>query len=440
MTITSPDPYSTPKAHAFIGVGITTTPNRKYIDKTLAEWQARLPEGGRIVVYEDTKYQGISVAKNKLLEELQNCDHIFLVDDDTYPITDDWYEPYITSAQPHLQYNFTNAPSHWGLEVVSRWGGHVSYTKSRGCLLYIERRVLDVVGGMHNVFGKHGREHEDWSERIHKAGLTKYPFQDVDSKNFYCMDEDQAGISSVDFSKHQAWRHVDTTKLPLYAEYKSSTVPILVARRNDNGHRDRLWRFLRRWYWALPITEGYHKDGPFNRSLGLNIAATLAGNWDVAVFIDSDCYIAPQQLTEAVELARKEQRIVSPFTRVVELDQPTTTEILESHNLIFNPTPDQIDKVRTEPMTTQSLFVVVPRNLYEQVGGFDERFVGWGGEDNAFWKACTIAGGEPLRIEGDVFHLWHQPATREYQPSNNLRWRMYEQAQTLDDIRRLQRG
>lgn len=426
-----------------IGIGITTTPNRNLIDHTLEQWQRYKPEGARIVVYEDTDYNGISVAKNKLLTQLKDCEHIFLADDDTYPVSDDWYKPYIESDQPHLQYNFTNGPSHWGINIVSRWGNHVSFDKGRGCLLYVERRVLDVVGGMHNVFGRHGREHEDWSERIHKAGFTKHVYQDIDAKHFYCADEDKPGISSVTFSEHQGWRHIDTSKLPLYAEYNNYSVPFLAARRNDGAHRDRLWRFLKQHYYSdqLDIYEGYHKDGPFNRSLGLNIAAELAGNWHVAVFIDSDAYIDQEQLTKAIRLAVDTQKMVLPFDKVVEINELTTmTQILPTGKLLFEPTPEQIDRVRTEPTVTQSLFVVVPRNIYEQIGGFDEGFVGWGGEDNAFYKAAEIVGGEVLRVPGNVYHLWHQPASREYQPQNGLRWRMYQQCQTREQLKSVQRS
>lgn len=423
------------KAAPFIGIGITTTPNRKIINATLKQWRRWLPAGAKLEVYEDTYYDGISVAKNKLLNKLSDCAHIFLVDDDTYPIEKDWWKPYVESPEPHLQYNFTNGPDHWGLQVVSRYGNHVSYDKSRGCMLYIERRVLDIVGGMHNVFGKHGREHEDWSERIHKAGLTKRPFQSIDDKLFYCADEDQSGISSVNFADNKGWKYIDSSRLPLYAEYKDCSIPMLVARRNDNGHRDRLWRFLKQRYWLAPhIVEGYHKDGPFNRSLALNIAAIQAGNWHVAVFIDSDAYIDPEQLTKAIRLAVDEQKVVLPFDQVVELNEWTTDEILQSGQLIFKPTEDQVENVRTKDMQRQSLFVVVPRNVFEQIGGFDEGFVGWGGEDNAFYRAAEIIAGSVLRLEGNAYHLWHKQASRDHQPQNGMRYRTYMTAQSREDL------
>jgi hypothetical protein len=66
----------------------------------------------------------------------------------------------------------------------------------------------------------------------------------------------------------------------------------LVPRRNDNGPRDKLWAYCRaRWetyFPDIPIFEGHHDDGPFNRSAAVNRAAKLAGEWDLGIVIDSD--------------------------------------------------------------------------------------------------------------------------------------------------------
>ena len=48
----------------------------------------------------------------------------------------------------------------------------------------------------------------------------------------------------------------------------------LVPRREDNGHRDKLWEYCRtRWesyFPDIPIYEGHHDAGPFNRSAAVN--------------------------------------------------------------------------------------------------------------------------------------------------------------------------
>jgi predicted glycosyltransferase involved in capsule biosynthesis len=56
---------------------------------------------------------------------------------------------------------------------------------------------------------------------------------------------------------------------------------------------------------------------------------------------------------------------------------------------------------------TFSGVLAVPRALWDAVGGFDERFVGWGFEDLAFWSACTALAGGFERIPGRMIHLWH---------------------------------
>jgi predicted glycosyltransferase involved in capsule biosynthesis len=76
----------------------------------------------------------------------------------------------------------------------------------------------------------------------------------------------------------------------------------------------------------------------------------------------------------------------------------------------------------------------VPRNIFEQVGGFDEKFVGWGGEDNAFWHSCKIVSGEPLRIDGFVYHLWHEKADKSNRRVNNGRWLTYKSMTTRSQL------
>jgi hypothetical protein len=66
----------------------------------------------------------------------------------------------------------------------------------------------------------------------------------------------------------------------------------LVPRRNDGGHRDKLWEYARaRWEKYLPdveIFEGHHDRGSFNRAAAINRAARAAGAWDLGIVIDSD--------------------------------------------------------------------------------------------------------------------------------------------------------
>jgi len=222
------------------------------------------------------------------------------------------------------------------------------------------------------------------------------------------------------------------------------TTVVLVPYRADGGHRDRLWRHLRDNYWKrLPyrVIVGTHDSGPFNRSAAINYAARQV-DWDIAVIADSDTWVPVHNLEAAIATAADTGQLTSALTAVAELDQHCTEEILDGH---FDITALGIDRIRNGNLDTQSSILAVPRAMWDNIGGFDERFVGWGGEDNAFWRAATILAGHPQRIPGLAFHLWHLPASTaqerraspEYQ-ANLIRWKHYNNARTERMLRQAQ--
>lgn len=148
------------------------------------------PAQDSMLIYDDEEYYysptrlGIPGAKNKCLELAMDwgADHIFLFDDDCWPTSTNWYKPYILNKEPHLFYIFTNKGNQtkaFGEIGRDEKAGTVWYNHTRGCMLYFERRVIEAVGGFDTVFGDGGYEHTELSDRIHSAGFTSHPYQDV---------------------------------------------------------------------------------------------------------------------------------------------------------------------------------------------------------------------------------------------------------------------
>ena len=84
-----------------IGIGITTRNRYKIFPKTLANIKKFQPENSRIEIVNDSDDEhrlGIARAKNRCLKALEDCEHIFLFDDDIYPIKHGWAEFYIDAA------------------------------------------------------------------------------------------------------------------------------------------------------------------------------------------------------------------------------------------------------------------------------------------------------------------------------------------------------
>lgn len=200
-----------------IGIGITTH-NRNNLAASTAARIAELTPGARIIIVDDASEMpfnipglevyrfrqnvGIARAKNKCLELLSNCEHIFLFDDDCYPLVTGWHKPYVNSAEHHLMYLFENWSSGEPVgddHIIYEDGGIVAHDHARGCMMYVDRQVLETVGGLDTRYGKAMNEHLDWSNRIHNAGLTTFRYMDVaDSDNLiHSMDEHQEVISSI---------------------------------------------------------------------------------------------------------------------------------------------------------------------------------------------------------------------------------------------------
>lgn len=213
---------------------------------------------------------------------------------------------------------------------------------------------------------------------------------------------------------------------------------ILAPRRAGVPERDRAWAWCRaRWEALLPdvaLYEGDHDDGgPFNRAAALNRAAAAAdadGRWDLAVIVDADVFIDPANVRHALERARATGKVTWAFTRWNGLTPEGTERVLAG-----DPTRDANPKAhdgvtllageprsvlpsdvieKTNPISWSCCFVV-PRAVWDDIGGFDERFRGWGWEDMAFQSVvCGLYGHE--RLHGDVWHLWHPRAEERIKP------------------------
>jgi hypothetical protein len=190
-------------------------------------------------------------------------------------------------------------------------------------------------------------------------------------------------------------------------------VVILVPRRAGKPDRDRVWAWVDEWWrtnLGYEIVEGHHDVGLFNRSAAVNRAARLADwehvqPWDVAVIIDADVICDPDHVRQAIARAHETGRLTMPFTVRKDIDRPGSDAVMGGFRGNWS---RYVHKSYTDMC---SACIVVPRRLWDAVGGFDESFVGWGFEDNAFAAACETFAGAPIdKLPGELWHLWHETA------------------------------
>lgn len=204
-----------------IGIGILTTPNRTILDNTLPEWYKYLPPDAGLIVENDRQFTGVAATSNRLLAQLDNFEHLFIVNDDVKPLVEGWYIPYTSSPEPHLMLQFSLPSKPYGdMQEIFRDDKLVSYTHTRGAFIYFHRSVLDIVGGFDEAYS-FGYEHADLTNRIYNAGLTTHRAADVvgSEKLLYCYDQDSKVRSSVpdNFRRRNLVKHRE-----LYQRSKTS--------------------------------------------------------------------------------------------------------------------------------------------------------------------------------------------------------------------------
>lgn len=155
--------------------------------------------------YRDGKL-GVAVNKNTGIEWLMDAgvDHLFLCDDDTYPLSRYALHAHTEMGQRHSMVS-------WGkhrmktITHANESERYVEWTWPRGVMLYVQRPVIDIVGGMDERFGPGGHEHVEFSRRIHQAGLTPVPYltplaystQTGTARLWHCEDMRRPDESSV---------------------------------------------------------------------------------------------------------------------------------------------------------------------------------------------------------------------------------------------------
>jgi hypothetical protein len=137
-------------------------------------------------------------------------------------------------------------------------------------------------------------------------------------------------------------------------------------------------------------------EKPFNRAAARNAAARAAGDVDVYVFNDADHAMSHSQVRTAVMVAYDGAFGVHPYTQVVVEDLDSGKQWPSKFNSTYT-----------------SGNIVVPRNLFAAVGGWDERFDRWGHEDIAFSKLLVWFGGPLGYVPGPVLVFDHERAWDE---------------------------
>lgn len=186
--------------------------------------------------------------------------------------------------------------------------------------------------------------------------------------------------------------------------------------------------------------------GAFNKACACNRGFSASTD-DVIAIVDADTLMNSQVFTATLNRVATHDEVIRPFSRLCELTEDQRDAYLQSAVL---PQPSQTDRDDSREGDVIPLcggIVIMQRARYFSVGGVDERFQGWGGEDDALSDALVRTGATIKVVKNEpAFHLWHDRDMRERSGHAHYRanvylanwWRHCSEADMADHISRAQ--
>ncbi len=154
------------------GVGVITIGRRPIQDYLL-------PDDCKFVVIEDTDRRGVAWARNQALAQLDQCEHIFLFDDDCWPVMAGWAE-YWVKDMATFDIGYSVMPEAFKTKFdgivtgdLGRWEGGI------GAACYQHRDTLDIIGGYNETLKGYGFEDAGRLARYQRAEQEAFNYAPI---------------------------------------------------------------------------------------------------------------------------------------------------------------------------------------------------------------------------------------------------------------------
>lgn len=183
---------------------------------------------------------------------------------------------------------------------------------------------------------------------------------------------------------------------------------IVVEQDNERLIQDKIPDWVK--YLHTPLPE---KEMPYSRSWAFNVAARAAKS-NCMIFHDNDMLVPHEYAYQLLKYHKKGYEFINLKRFIFYYTKADSEKIISENKLLKNCSPESV----VQNLEAGGSFSA-DKDAYWEIGGFDERFVGWGGEDNEFWERANTKSVYPYSYL-PIIHLWHSPQPKKQDPDNTM--------------------
>jgi hypothetical protein len=159
--------------------------------------------------------------------------------------------------------------------------------------------------------------------------------------------------------------------------------------------------------WVRYVHQPVGELDPYNRAATFNTAARIARG-RILILHDNDMLVPERYAASVIEHAEAGWEAIDLKRFIFYLTQQDTKQVISQGRLTLS------EHSETVIQNLHGGSLAITRVGYAAIGGLDEDFVGWGGEDLDFWERA-----ETLRATRfgylPIVHLWHAPQSEKLQ-------------------------
>lgn len=231
--------------------------------------------------------------------------------------------------------------------------------------------------------------------RLFESAITEHPVKLAQEPSWDVRAEPEV---TVVLGHRGASRlpHLQATLRSLAGQSGAVTEVIVVEQSTESEVGNALPAWVRHVHQPWPPGLGFGRSHAFNLAVGKARA-------DVLVFHDNDMLVPSSYVASILRRVREGYEVVN-LKRFVFYLTETDTEAFFATGIL----PPRANSEGVVQNLLGGGSVAATRAAFEGIGGFDEEFVGWGGEDEDFWQR-----GQTRRVFSwgclPIVHLWHAP-------------------------------